>query len=159
MVDAVHHETGDVADDAACDDGRDDPHRVGGGKRNGSLADADHAHDGGCLARFTLLFLVTLGREQGCQRHAERWHADGDADPAHQPGLGVDLGLGEQGGHLVDGAAHVKGGHATQDGPSITLPEPAMLESQWFIPSIMAAMGAPITHITMPHTRKVPMSG
>ena len=43
--------------------------------------------------------------------------------------------------------------------PSITLPEPAMLESQWFIPSIMAAMGAPMTHMTMPHTRKVPISG
>ncbi|MNT42716.1 hypothetical protein D3C72_1791490 [compost metagenome] len=58
MVDAVHHEACDVADDPTRDDGRNDPHRIGGGERDGPLADADHAHDGGRLAGFTLFLLV-----------------------------------------------------------------------------------------------------
>ncbi len=96
--------------------GRDDAHRILGGKRDGPLGDKAQSQYEGGFTRF-LLRLDELGAgQEGRDPHPQRRHHTGGHHRSHRGiGFGGQQADTEGVGRLVDRAAHVKAHHGTDD--------------------------------------------
>ncbi len=108
-----HHSGGHAAQHV----GRNDGERVTGGERNRTFGDTHQTHGTGGFACFDLGLVedAELATEHGSQRHAKGRSRDCTGHGTHKLGLtGGDHADGEEEGHLVDRATHIKARHTTQ---------------------------------------------